>query len=568
VRDDLRNLAAGEHVGVAQTLPRLAADLRSAQSALGLLSAVGPRLVGDVPLLGRSVVAERAVGTAFVSLLSASRTLAADTEHLGTAGRIDLTRLDRLHTDLAGSELAVAGALDRLDRVQTSFTPWFVGSAVSSARGRVAGADAGLRRATAMTAALGDLLGAGGPRTLLLGLENNAEIRGTGGLVSTVALAHSSSGRLTVGAFRDVTSSLSRSPSYATSVPAPADYLRSYGGFGANTTIWTNANFSPSVPDSATVLAGLTQRSLGVRPDAVVLLDVPAMAAIVGSTGSTVLLPDGHRVTGPELAYDLLVQSYGPVPVDPAQQQARRVGLERAAGGVVRTLLGRPPTLSLILTLAAQVAGRHIVLWSADPAAEAELVDAGAAGAVDPAGGDIAMATVDNLGDSPMHGNKLDYYARRTLDVQVVLGKGQAEVFETFHLHNDAPAALGSYVAGPLHPGRLSELVGLAFGGSARVTGFSVDGVPGRGEVEPLDGGQQLLTEVVLPRGASVTLSLSYTVAITGGSYRLLLVPQPTVYPAQLVVRFSAQSGVRLHAPLPSIDRPWTSVSTLTVAVG
>jgi hypothetical protein len=565
VRADLHLLSAGSAGAPADLRARLDRDLSRLHSARGLLDGAGPRLLAHVPVIGRSFVAERAVTSASLAVLSAARTLVTDAEGLGTSGHVDLARLDRLRTDLAQAAAVAAVPVARLHRLDTGLTPWFVGRAVVQARATLDGVPVALRRASSAAAAMGGLLGADGPRTLLIGLQNNAELRGTGGLVGAVALARTAGGTVDVSPFRDVTSTLSRSPAFARRVPAPADYVAAYGGFLANTTIWTNANFSPSVPDSAGVLAELSAVSLHVRPDAVVLIDVPAMAAIVRASGEKVRLPEVGDVDGDTLAYDLLVQSYGPATTDTQVQQRRRVALDQAAGAVVGRILARPPSLALLRALADQVAGRHITMWSSHSDVEADLVAAGAAGTVAPAGGDIAMPTIDNLGDSPTFGNKLDYYAQRRLTVDIAVGATVARVTQTLRLHNNAPTGLGPYVAGQAHPGRLSELVGMAFAADAKVTGFAVDGVDGSGDLRSVDGAQQLLTEVVLERGATTTLTLGYDVPLVGGTYRLTMVPQPLVFPARLIVRVRGLGGVRLVNPPRDVDRPWTTVQELTL---
>lgn len=530
---------------------------------MGNLDGFPARVVSDVPLLGRSLVAERTVAEATVAVLGVARQLLAQAGSLGHSGHIDLTRLAALHAELLRAHRELAAPLHRLAALNTALTPASVAKAVAEARNRLLGLGPAMGRLADLTAAAQDMFGANGPRTILIALENNAELRGTGGVVSAIAIAHASGGVLKVGPFTDVRS-VATAPTKARAVPAPADYLATYGIFKANTTIWKNANDSPDVAASSQVLAELAGVSLGVHPDYVLLVDVPAMAAIIGSTGHPVRLPDGELASGGTLVHDLLVQSYGSAPLSLFAERARRLALERVAGNVVRKVAAHTPSLALLRALAYEVAGRHLCLWSARPAVEAELVAAGVGGAF--GHGDVVSVTADNLGDSPGNGNKLDYYARRSLAVNVALGKHKATVIETLSLANDAPNGLGPYVAGPRHPGRLTELVGLTLPANARISGFSINGAGSRGEVRPLVAGtNQLLTEIILNRGARDTLVLAYTVPLTHGGLHLGFVPQPLAVPATLNVRVGTVHGAQLAQPPLAVSGPWTTVRKLVL---
>lgn len=545
---------------------RLSRDLSAARDAVGQLNGWGPRFLGALPVVGRSMQAERVTAGAALSVLEAVQVLIRDTRGLGTAGQVDLDQLRRLGSDLAAAARTTADPVRRLQALNLGLTPGFVRDDVGKVQDQLSGVPDQLRRAAAAASAMTDLLGGSGPRTLLIGLENNAELRGTGGLISALAVARADNGRLQVGRFRDVATKVSESPEYARTVPAPPDYVRSYAGFLANTTLWRNVNFTPSVPEAAQVMARLAPLSLHVQPDGIVLLDVPAMAAIVTAAGEQVTLPGVGPVSGDELTYDLLVQTYGDATNNVKVQNRRRAALERAAGAVVGKVLSRAPTPALLQALAEQVSGRHISVWSASAPAEAALSAAGAAGDVGSGGADLAMVTADNLGDSPGVGNKLDYYVQRRLSVRVVLGPGVAHVTQTLLLRNNAPADLGPYVAGRRHPGRLSELIGIAFAADARVTGFSIDGAPADGTALALGDAQQMLAPVFVERGASTTLVLSYDVPLSGPTYRMTMIPQPLVYPARLIVQVRGLPGVTVVDPPADIDTPWTSVRALEVA--
>jgi hypothetical protein len=565
VRADLRAVLATRDHDSSTLLRRIDRDTTQLRSAERLLHGWGPRLVAATPVAGRSLVAERTVARASLSVLTSAAPLLHDVDGLGTSGGVDLARLSGLGEDLRRAAARTDRPTGALARLRTGLTPPVVGHAVVEARTELLGLPAALRQTAAATDALASLLGADGPRTLLLALQNNAELRGTGGLIGAVAFGHTDQGRLHVDPFRDVADTLSVAPGFDRTVPAPSAYLRTYSRFRANTTIWTNANFSPQVPDSALVLSRLAEVSLHRAPDAVVLIDVPAVSALLDAAGERVRLPGVGEVSGDALTYDLLVSSYGPATDDARVQSRRRAALEQAAGAVLGRVLAEPPTLRLLRTLADLGAGRHITVWSGDDRVQGLLTRAGVSGAVAAAGGDVAMATVDNLGDSPTFGNKLDYYVQRRLTVDVVLRRREAQVTQTLRLHNAAPDGLGPYVAGRAHPGRVAELVGMAFPRGATVTGLAVDGQPGQGDRGEVGDAQQVLTEVVVARGATVTITLGYRLPLNAGRYRLTAIPQPLVYPAGLIVHVREAAGTDGWRPAPDVDRPWTATQVIDV---
>jgi hypothetical protein len=546
VRADLESLRSGQ-LGDRTALARhLSADLRRAKSAQDVLSQSGPVVAAAVPVLGRSIDAEARVADAVVPTLRAGRTLLHATRGLGAGGRIDLDRLRSVEHRLTTAADGMRGPLHRLDDVDVGLTPPPVQHAVWQAQRQLGSVRDALVTGTAAVQALGGMLGANGPRHVLICLENNAELRGTGGLISVFATGRTNDGKLTLGHFRDV-EDVADLAHAAKRVKAPPAFRHDYGQFLADTTLWKNTNMTPSVPDAAAVLSHVAAATTRKKPDAVLLIDVPAMASIVSETGPITI--DGRQVTGDELEHDVLVGAYRRAGgSDQASQDARRHELERAANVAFRRLRHGSPSVGTIRALADAAAGRHLALWSARPDEERQLRQAGLAGAVDPRGADLAMVTAQNLGDSPEHGNKLDYYARRRLSVDVAVGEHRATVTEQLSITNGAHRGLGPYVAGPEHPGRLRELVGMAIGARATVMSFTQDGAPARRAAEHHEHGSvRIVTPVTLARGQTARWRLRYRVPLDDGIYRLRLLAQPLAKPATLHLTVHGVDGKPLE---------------------
>jgi hypothetical protein len=246
------------------------------------------------------------------------------------------------------------------------------------------------------------------------------------------------------------------------------------------------------------------------------------------------------------------------------------------------------PSLQLVRTLANLAAGRHISIWSARPTEEQLLETSEVSGSVNPGGHDIAMVSLTNLGDSLAHtlgaignGNKLDYYARRNLDVEVNIGARSARVVETFTLRNETPLGLHGkplprYVAGPEHPGRLHELIAFSLAANANITSFTRNGQIQLATFDNENGARRVSFVYDLQRGQQATWMLSYNVPLDHGTYQLDVIPQPLAQPATLRVAVTADPGRQLdwlpgEGPRPKggvVDtgpRPWTTVTHIAV---
>jgi hypothetical protein len=557
------------------TLDRdLTRDLHQTQSAAAILRQPGPRLVGWLPVIGRNVDAERVVADASVAAINASLTLSRSTAGLDNGqGAVDIARLTEASRQLNSAADELRAPLRQLADQPTSWALPPVQSGVREARDQLLGLGDQLARGASGLNGITGVLGGTGRRTVLVGLTNNAELRGSGGLPSAYAIGHTDNGTLTLGKFRDV-NLIARPPALAKRVAAPADYERAYGPYLANSTLWKNVTMSAQGGDSAQVLAAVAAASLHVSPDVVVLCDVPAAADIISATGPVTI--EGASVTGDELTRRLLVDAYGKGSMSPKLQDRRRRALTSAASqAFARLRHGATSTPDLLQALLDAVSGRHLVVWSARPDEQRLLTEADASGTVDATGKDVVLAVANNLGDRPAQGNKLDYYVRRTLSVDVALRPDQATVTQTLTFHNGAPTNLGPYVDGVRHPGQVNELVSMDAAADATLLSFTKNGVAQDVDVDRADGAQRLTAVMTLPRGATATYRLQYHLPVHDGRYRLLLVPQALARPASLRLTVRAvdgELGVVSGVDQPTngridIDGHWDSVRDIVVPV-
>jgi hypothetical protein len=574
VRADVHRLTTGPAPDRTTLERSLARDLRRARHAQSLTDGVGPTVFGWIPILGRNVTAERSVADASVQALKAGLTLSQVTRGLSTGhGGVDLSRLRAAADALDATAVELRPALSELRRQPVGWTIPPVGTGVRQARDQLLELGPEVTRAAAGLHALVGVLGGSGRRTVAVVLMNNAELRGAGGLPSAYATGTIDNGALTLTPFEDV-NTVAQPPAKAKPVPSPPSYHAAYGPFLADTTLWKNTTMAADDPQTAQVLAAVSAVSLHVQPDVVVLCDVPAAAGVISATGPVTI--SGEQVSGDELTRRLLVDAYGDGSLSQDKQIARRKALDSAATEAFHRLKqDATATPALLRALVRAVDGRHLAVWSARPDEERGLVAGGIGGTTQTPGTDVAMAVTNNLGDSPSTGNKLDYYVKRSVSVDVRLHAHEAFVTQTLTLRNTAPAGLGPYVAGVAHPGDLNELVSMQVGAEATLTSFTRDGVDTAVARTFADGGLRLTTELSLSRGSSTTYRVTYRLPVHRGTYRLTLLPQPLAAAATLHLHIrvvDADLGVvtGIDQPIDGvIDRtgPWDSVETLTIPV-
>lgn len=530
--------------------------------AVSRLHQPGPTLVAQIPILGRTVSAVERTAQAGLAVVSGTADVVAAVGNGGfvAADGVDLATLGRVEVALSRAAASSAGPVAALSQQPLGAVPGPVRGPVELARRRLSPAPATFDRAAAALRGLSGVLGASGQRSLLVVLQNNAELRGSGGLVTVFAPATASGGQVRVGPFQDV-DGVAAAAADAVRVPAPADYRQLWGSFLADTTLWKNTNMTPDLPTASAVLAGVAERSLGRRPDAVLWFDARAIAAVLEATGP-VTLPDGSQLDAANAVDRLLSQAYRDAPDTPEGQAQRRAALRAAADAVLGRLLGgsgpRPSLVSLGPALAGAAAGRHLAVWSDRPQEQQDLARAGLAAGVTAGGGDLSSVAVQNLGGGDREGNKLDYYARRSVTVRAVLSDREARVQQDVVLRNTAPAGgLPVYVSGRVSPGTTNNLVALAVPRSA------TDVVVTRGDqvlaVSPRpEGDHALIIDLVsLPAGTQASWRLSYRLALPAGRYDLTLVPQPLAVDATLDVELRPADGSSLSLPTGS-DRVLT----------
>ena len=512
------------------------------------LSSLPARALGVVPVVGPSLNAMRAVAASARPVLTTGLTLKERLDRLRQEGLLDdgRIRLDALGT-LRAPVSAEVSALDGLERRVNEHRNGWVAPPVWDALDEISNRITDLKSdATAfgdLLSVIDDVLGAGAPRTYLVMLVNNAELRGGGGVLSGLGTISIRNGTMRLGTFYPY-EALVRHP--FESVRAPADYERRYAHFGANTTVFVNATYSPDVPDDAIVASRLFKLVQGTKTDGAFVVDPRGLAA---------LLPPDDRVGVPgknlELAPDevprFIYSDAYRIFDDNTQRRAAilEVG-RRAFQDVVGSGSADESTTD---AAGAAFAAGHLRFVSFDDEEQAVLDALDASGNLEPVDGDRLLVAAQNFGGGHGQGTKLDYWARRDVEHRCnVEGDASATCSTTVTLKNDAPDGLSRYVAGRPYA-LLRSYVEVYVPAAAELDSVTVDGAPADFFPQEEEGAESVAVSVRVPQGEQTAIEVRYDLPAGGGGYSFVADPQALAHDARLTVAIAFPRDWTIDAP-------------------
>ena len=500
VRDDLLH---GDRVGAQARLEQLQTDAQDARTETH-----DPlwRLAGAVPLLGRTFSTTAQIASlsddlaeqVLPQLLAAGDALAPSRLRVN-GDTIALGALHQAQVPLDQAVQQLTGLATRSRQLPRSLTL----SQVVSARDRLVSQ---LQRLSGIVRTADDLsrigpamLGEDAPRHYFVAVENNAESRGTGGLVGAFLILEADNGRLRVtrsGSDLD----LHNAPRPVIDLGRSFDKL--YRPYGSDT-VWANSNISPHLPYAGQIWAALWQRQTGQRVDGAVTLDPVALSDLLGATGP-------FRVAGTDITagnvVELLLRRVYVLVQDPVRR--KQVLQVIARGAVERVTSGAGDADAVANEIGRAIGTSHLGLWSAHPEEQRVLEATPAAQILPQVRAPYAQLVVSNAA-----GSKLDYYLRRTLvyrSTGCVAGRRRTQL--TVRLTNAAPPGLPAYVTARLdHPGPVGSdaLIVAVYGtDGAGLRDATLDGAPTTLSVDSERGHPVFSTVIEMAAGQTRVLRL------------------------------------------------------------
>ncbi len=433
------------------------------------------RLAAAVPVAGRSfavvrestIVAEQLVDDVLPPLLDGATAL--EQGDLLSDGAVDLAVVAELGKAVRAAEPQALAASRRAEAMPSSLLPAPVADARESLVTQVQALAEGLSAGRAALEIAPGMLGADGPRSYFLAVHNNAEARGTGGLVGAYAVLEVDQGRLTlerVGTNNDFRTAAEPV------VDLGPEFSERYDVEAARR-FWSAAVLTPDWPSAAAIMAGLWEEQSGDEIDGAIGVDPIAMSEILSVTGPARV---GSRQIGASNVADFIMRDeYVEFP-NPGPERDR-VLADLAAGLYEKVSEGGYSGPAMLSALAAAAGTGHLQIWSERPAEQAVIEPFRVSGSLPAEPGAYLQVVSNNAA-----GNKVDYYVRRTVSyVRTEPGTALASV----ELTNTVDAsAVPPIVTGRLddptfavEPGQTRQLISIYAGVGQKVRRMFVDGV-------------------------------------------------------------------------------------------
>jgi len=267
---------------------------------------------------------------------------------------------------------------------------------------------------------LPDLLGASGQRSYLLLIQNNDEVRATGGFISAAGLLLLEGGDIVEINFEDSYAVDDFTRPYPDSPPPFLRYM------GIDQWVFRDANWSPDFPTSAQKALELYRGRHDLQVDGVLAVDQHALRAVVAALAPLEVPGWPEPVTG-ENVIQLIRLAWSPDEIEQGagfdiewwrQRKAFINDLVGAMRAKVETAPGDVNWVALARALLQILDERHLQAWLADAANPAAglLAARGWDGAVRQTSSDYVLVVDTNMGF-----NKVNASVQQSLDYRVLI---------------------------------------------------------------------------------------------------------------------------------------------------
>jgi hypothetical protein len=367
------------------------------------------------------------------------------------AGDVDLDSLAQARNSIASAAHAVRQSFERLDDIKAGELLPQISGPISEAKVQLSSLRDGLDTAANVAGIVPQMMGAETPRHYLLLIQNNAEVRASGGIAGALAVLKLDGGKLSLSDQDSASNLGAMSPA----VPVEAEQKQIYSGRLGK--FMQDVNLTPDFPTSAEIARAMWEQKKGQKLDGVISIDPVSLGYILDATGPVQLNNQELRgldlgtlpveLTARNVVPTLLSDVYSQIS-EPAIQDLYFAHVAKEVLNAVSLTKSDPKKLMDSLTRA--VAENRIRIWSAVSGEEAVL-------ARYPLGGSISGAAISpaqfGIYFNDGTGAKMDYYVKRT--VQLIrectsdeYSQVKVRVVSTNTAPADAATSLPEYVTG------------------------------------------------------------------------------------------------------------------------
>ncbi|MET4589364.1 DUF4012 domain-containing protein [Arthrobacter sp. 754] len=370
---------------------------------------------------------------------------------LPTSEGADLATLEEASPSISAAAHAVWLSADRLDQIDASRLLPQVADPLTQARDQLNDVTGALNAAAAAAKITPGMLGAQTPRNYLLMIQNNAEVRASGGIPGALAVVGLDKGKLSLGSQSSAAALGAMSPIVHLDPEQQAIYSGRAGKF------MQDVNLTPDFPTAAATAQTMWERKTGQRVDGVISIDPVALGYILDATGPVnisqpelVALEDAGlptELTGHNVVQTLLSDVYAKLE-QPRLQDAYFAGVAQEIFAALSD--GKGNAKGLVEGLARGSDEGRVLVWSGLTDEQSVIAQYPLSGSI--AGPSIAPSQFGVYFNDGT-GAKMDYYVKRTVHLVKECPKdGYEQITLRIRSTNTAPAdaatTLPAYVTG------------------------------------------------------------------------------------------------------------------------
>jgi hypothetical protein len=370
---------------------------------------------------------------------------------LPTSQGTDLQPLEIAAPNVSSAAHAVRASAERLESIDSSNLLSQVSVPLELAKEQLGAATDTLDAAADAAILAPGMLGGGEARSYLLMIQNNAEVRASGGIPGALAVLSLDEGRLALA---------SQSSAGEVGVMAPPvsmDTTQQQIYSGRIGKYMQDANLTPDFPTAAGLAAKMWERKTGEKVDGVISVDPVALGYLLDATGPIdVSRPELSGLSGGKLPVELNSKNVVTTLLSDVYSKIEQPKLQDAYfAGVANEIFaalsgGKGDTKGLVQGISRGAEEGRVLLWSNKAEEQAIISKYSISGAVDgPSVSPAQFGVYFNDGT----GAKMDYYVERRVQLVQDCPVGGYEqitvrVTSTNTAPLDAATTLPAYVTG------------------------------------------------------------------------------------------------------------------------
>lgn len=374
----------------------------------------GDRVLDEVDHLVAAVeysaaAARGSLNVAQNALRGPNKIVVPDPEDPDGGSQIRIERIEATAETLSEVRDNVELARGELEAIDSKGLPKALTDRVSQALKQTRDADETLAKAEAGFELLPRILGVDGPRNYIFGMQNSAELRGTGGSILRFARLEIDEGRPELKKNKNAYNVDKGRRTFDIDLPDDAWYNAGV----EDAQRFANANWSPDWPMSAELTVRYAKEADPNFPevDGVIAVDPVVLKNLLLGVG-----PIGPRITQGKVEDFLLYKAYAEYP------RGRKAILKQVVEKFFKGLLKPAHPIDLVEGFSKSLSEKHMQIWMADDAEQSFIErmdwDAGIDEAKD---SDYFMVVQQNVG-----GNKLNYVEQQEHRLEIRLDENGA----------------------------------------------------------------------------------------------------------------------------------------------